>query len=47
LSEIVRAIAELRRYDQLPEALIARSLPASEPVRYVDQLSAIIKSNRL
>jgi hypothetical protein len=43
----VRPIVELRGYNQLPEALIAGFLPAFEPFRDVDGLSAIIKPNRL
>ena len=43
----VGSVAELRRYDQLPEALIARLLPAFEPRRDVDGFSATVEPDRL
>src|SRR5260370_14895226 len=39
----VGSIAELRRHDQLPDALIERLLPSFEPLRDVDGFSATIK----
>ena len=43
----VGSVAELGRYDQLPEALIARLLPTFEPRRDVDRLSASVEPDRL
>src|ERR1700680_917677 len=43
----VGSVAALRRYDHLPEALVARFLPTFEPRRDVDRLLAAIESNGL